>query len=96
MRRDDSGSKFANYDERVLQVVGARARASSLGRNEAALVRSGAPPSEKIDMLPAPALRAPADDQVAFDAAVELSWAPVADAAGYWLEVAARSRASSA
>ena len=88
VRRDATGSKFANYDERVLQ-ISAQGESVSLGRNEAALVRSGAPPSDKIDMLPALALRAPADDQVAFDAAVELGWAPVEGAAGYWLEVAA-------
>jgi FecR protein/Glucodextranase, domain B len=87
VRRDVSGSKFANYDERLLQ-VSAQGESVSLGRNEAALVRSGAAPSEKIDVLAAPALRAPGDDQVAFDAELQLSWATVADAAGYWLEVA--------
>jgi hypothetical protein len=60
----------------------------TLGRNEATLVRRGAAPSDKIDILPAAALAAPQDDQVAFDAAVEMSWASVPDAAGYWLEVA--------
>ena len=59
-----------------------------LGRNEATLVRSGAPPSDKIDILPPPALLAPQDDEVAFNAAVELAWSPVTDAAGYWVEVA--------
>ena len=68
--------------------MSAQGESVSLGRNEATLVRSGAPPSAKIDILPAPALAAPQDDQVAFDAAVAMSWAGVADAAGYWLEVA--------
>ena len=87
VRRDVSGSKFANYDERLLQ-VSAQGESVSLGRNEAALVRSGAPPSDKIDVLPAPALSAPGDDTVAFAADLQLSWTTVADAAGYWLEVA--------
>ena len=87
VRRDDSGSKFTNYDERVLQ-VSAQGESVDLGRNEATLVRSGAPPSDKIDILPPPALLAPQDDAVAFNAAVELAWSPVADAAGYWVEVA--------
>ena len=55
--------------------VSAQGESVSLGRNEATLVRNGAPPSEKIDILPAAALAAPQDDQVAFDADVELSWA---------------------
>ena len=87
VRRDDAGSKFANFDERAL-AVSAQGESVSLGRNEATLVRNGAPPSEKIDILPAATLAAPQDDQVAFDAAVEMSWASLADAAGYWLEVA--------
>jgi hypothetical protein len=87
VRRDDSGSKFTNYDEGVLQ-VSAQGESVDLGRNEATLVRSGAPPSDKIEVLPPPALLAPQDDAVAFNAAVELAWSPVSDAAGYWVEVA--------
>jgi hypothetical protein len=87
VRRDTSGSKFTNYDEGILQ-VSSQGESVDLGRNEATLVRTGAPPSDKIDVLPAPALEAPLDDEVAFNAAVELAWSPVTDAAGYWLEVA--------
>ena len=87
VRRDTSGSKFTNYDEGSLQ-VSAQGESVDLGRNEATLVRSGAPPSDKIDILPAPALVAPQDDEMAFNAGVELSWGAVGDAAGYWLEVA--------
>jgi FecR protein/Glucodextranase, domain B len=87
VRRDVAGSKFANFDEGPL-AVSAQGESVSLGRNEATLVRSGAPPSEKIDILPAATLAAPQDDQVAFDAAVEMSWSSLPDAAGYWLEVA--------
>jgi hypothetical protein len=87
VRRDTSGSKFTNYDEGILQ-VSAQGESVDLGRNEATLVRTGAAPSDKIDILPAPALQAPLDDQVAFNAAVDLVWSPVPDAAGYWLEVA--------
>ncbi len=87
VRHDTSGSKFANYDDRALE-LSAQGESVTLGRNQAAVVRSGAPPSPKVDVLPAPALAGPADDQVAFDARVKLSWASVPDAAGYWLEVA--------
>jgi hypothetical protein len=87
VRRDTSGSKFTNYDEGLLE-VSAQGESVDLGRNEATLVRSGAPPTPKIDVLPPPALLGPPDDQVAFNAAAELTWAAVADAAGYWLEVA--------
>jgi hypothetical protein len=87
VRRDTSGSKFTNYDEGSLQ-VSAQGASVDLGRNEATLVRSGAPPSDKIDVLPPPALVAPRDDEMAFNAGVELSWGAVGDAAGYWLELA--------
>jgi hypothetical protein len=87
VRHDTSGSKFANYDDRALE-VSARGQSVTLGRDQATLVRSGQAPSPKMDVLPAPALSAPGDDQVAFDARVKLSWASVPEAAGYWLEVA--------
>ncbi len=60
----------------------------TLGRDQATLVRSGEAPSPTIDVLASPALTAPQDDQVAFDASVALSWSGVSEAAGYWLEVA--------
>jgi hypothetical protein len=87
VRHDDSGSKFANYDDRSLE-VSAQGESVTLGRDQATLVRSGQAPSPKVDVLPAPALTGPGDDQVAFDARVRLSWASVPEAAGYWLEVA--------
>ncbi len=87
VRHDDSGSKFANYDDRALE-VSAKGESVTLGRDQATLVRSGQAPSPKIDVLPAPALSGPQDDQVAFDAKVKLGWSGVPDAAGYWLEVA--------
>jgi hypothetical protein len=87
VRHDNSGSKFANYDDRSLE-VSAKGQSVTLGRDQATLVRSGEAPSPKIDVLPAPALAGPADDQVAFDAKVQLSWSSVPNAAGYWLEVA--------
>jgi hypothetical protein len=88
VRHDTSGSKFANYDDRSLQ-VSARGESVTLGRDQATLVRNGQAPSPKLDVLPAPALTGPGDDQVAFDARVGLSWASVPEGAGYWLEVAA-------
>jgi hypothetical protein len=87
VRRDNSGSKFTNYDERVLQVA-AQGESVSLGENEGTLVRTGEPPNPKMDLLVAPGLIAPVDDVVTFTADVDLSWAAVPEAAGYWLEVA--------
>jgi hypothetical protein len=87
VRHDTSGSKFANYDDRSLQ-VSAQGESVTLGRDQATLVRSGEAPTPTIDVLPSPALAGPQDDAVAFDASVALSWSGVPDAAGYWLEVA--------
>jgi hypothetical protein len=39
-------------------------------------------------VLTSPALTAPQDDAVAYNADLQLSWGPVQDAAGYWVEVA--------
>jgi hypothetical protein len=86
VRRDQTGSKFTNYDDGVLEVA-AQGQSVSLGRNEGAVVRSGAAPSDKVAVLDRPELLRPADDSVAFNAAIELAWTPTADAAGYWVEV---------
>jgi len=87
VRHDDTGSKFANYDERTLQVA-AEGESVTLGKNEGTVVRSGLAPSAKMDVLIGPELAAPEDDAVAYRADLQLQWAPVGDAAGYWVEVA--------
>ncbi len=88
VRHDATGSKFANYDERALRVA-AQGESVTLGKNEGTLVRTGQAPSEKMDVLVSPVLAAPQDDAVAYRADLELQWASVDDAAGYWVEVAA-------
>jgi hypothetical protein len=87
VRRDASGAKFTNYDDRALDVA-ARGAEVTLGRNEGTLVRTGQAPSGKIGVLPATRLEAPADDGQAPEPSVELSWASLSDANGYWLELA--------
>lgn len=87
VRRDASGAKFTNYDDRTLDVA-ANGAAVTLGRNEGTLVRTGQAPSGKIGVLPATRLTAPADDGETPSPDVELGWAPLADADGYWLELA--------
>ncbi len=87
VRRDDSGAKFTNYDDRALGVE-ANGDVVTLGRNEGTLVRSGQAPSDKVSVLAATALLAPADNSQAFDSQVALSWAVLPGAAGYWLELA--------
>ncbi len=71
VRHDVSGSKFANYDERTLQVA-AQGESVTLGKNEGTVVRSGRAPSEKMEVLGSPTLTAPQDDAVAYNADLEL------------------------
>lgn len=87
VRRDASGAKFTNYDDRALHVA-ANGAAVSLGRNEGTLVRAGKAPSGKIGVLPATRLATPADDSESSSPDVDLGWAPLGDANGYWLELA--------
>ena len=87
VRRDTSGAKFANYDDAVLRVA-ANGSEVDLGRNEAALVRTGQAPSEKVGILAAATLIAPADNSQTVTTDVGLRWAAVQDAVGYWLELA--------
>lgn len=87
VRHDDSGSKFANYDDGLLRVA-AKGAEVALGRNEATLVRSGEQPGDKVGLRAAAVLVAPADNAETVAAEVDLRWEPVEDAAGYWLELA--------
>ncbi len=89
MRRDDTGSKFTNYDVEGVLTVSANGGSVALGENEGTLVRRGRPPSPKLAVLTAPNLASPADDEIIFVADVPLAWEVVDGAAGYWLEVAA-------
>ncbi len=85
---DDKGSKFANYDEGTLRVA-AQGDSITLGKNEGTVVRAGQAPSAKVDIPLGPTLLAPPDDAVTYDEQLALQWTGVADAAGYWVEVAA-------
>ena len=87
VRQDVSGAKFTNYDDDRVEIA-ARGDRVSLGRNEGVVIRSGEQPREKIDLLGTPALSAPDDDGLVYNETAELSWEPVDDAAGYWIEVA--------
>ncbi len=87
VRSDQTGAKFTNYDDGSLRVA-ANGTEVTLGRNEGTLVRSGQAPTEKVGILGAVALEAPADDSQTFSADATLRWAPVAGAEGYWLELA--------
>jgi hypothetical protein len=87
VRRDETGAKFTNYDDGVLQVA-AHGGEVALGRNEGTLVRSGRAPSGKIGVLGAVELEEPADNSQAFSAEVPLAWNPLPDSTGYWLELA--------
>jgi hypothetical protein len=84
---DRRGAKFTNYDTGVMTIA-AQGESVTLGRNEGAVVRPGQAPAGKVEVLPSPALLGPDDDALVVTATVELRWAPVADAAGYWLEIA--------
>jgi hypothetical protein len=87
VRHDARGSKFTNFDERNLRIA-AKGESRDLGQNEAAVVRKGQKPSEKIKVVGAPDLSGPDDDSVAFTATVDLDWQPVEEAVGYWVEIA--------
>lgn len=68
--------------------MAAQGRSVTLGRNEATPVRTGQAPAAKRPILPAPALLMPPDDGVTLAGGPGLVWAPIEEAAGYWLEVA--------
>ncbi len=87
VRQDVSGAKFTNYDDRRVEIA-ARGDRVDLGRNEGVVIRSGEAPRKKVELLSSPDLLAPADDGEVYNRMADLSWSPVKDAAGYWLEVA--------
>ncbi len=84
---DDEGAKFTNYDDKTVAVA-ANGETVTLGKNQGTVVDVGHTPHEKIDVLPPPAQLGPADEGVVYVETPELTWAPVDDSAGYWLEVA--------
>jgi hypothetical protein len=86
VERDRRGAKFTNYDDATLEVA-ARGASVELGRNEGTVVRTGEAPSDKVAVLPGPALLAPDDNGTIFNAASGLSWSGVGEATGYWLEI---------
>jgi hypothetical protein len=85
--KDENSAKFANFDERTLDVTSA-GETVTLGKNEGTLVKNREKPGGVVTLLPSPPLLAPADDELAYRDSLDLGWGAIDEAAGYWLEVA--------
>lgn len=79
-------AKFANYDDRTVEVAAAGGSVT-LGRNEGTIVDRGEKPRDKLAVLPAPTLSAPANGGIVYVTTPVLDWSPIGDAAGYWIEI---------
>ncbi len=90
---DQSGAKFTNYDDKNVRVL-AQGETVNLGRNEGTVIRGGTIPQQKIPVLASPNLVAPGDDQTVYRKTTEFAWSTTADAAGYWIEIAADQKFS--
>jgi hypothetical protein len=84
---DHGGAKFTNYDDRPVAVA-AHGETMTLGRNEGTVVEPGRRPKAKQELLAEPTLTSPPDDRLVYGTDVEFAWAEVAEAEGYWLELA--------
>lgn len=87
----EEGAKFTNYDDEPVRIT-AGGEAVVLRENEGAVVGGDESAMRKLDVLRAPQPLAPAEDRPAIAGQVRLRWSAVADAAGYWLEIAHDSR----
>jgi hypothetical protein len=85
---DNSGAKFTNYDDRPVAVA-TGSETVTLGRNEGLVLSAKGEAGEKHDVLEAPRLSAPANDDIAYDTSVDLAWGQPEGAGGYWLEIGA-------
>jgi Glucodextranase, domain B/FecR protein len=84
---DARNAKFTNYDDREVSVA-ANGETVTLGRNEGTVVARGERPAGNVALLPSPAPTLPADESLVYESTPELAWLPVAESAGYWLEIA--------
>lgn len=87
IKTDETGARFANYDEAEL-VVGSGAQAVSLGEGEGAVVDAQGD-AQVTEVLDRPTLLTPVDEGPVYGRTAALTWEPKDAAAGYWLEVAA-------
>jgi hypothetical protein len=85
--QDAAGAKFSNFDVKPVAIVSG-GDTLVLGRNEGAVVRPGAAPDDKVDVIGRVALRTPADNAVIFGRAVQLGWEEIEGGRAYWVEVA--------
>jgi hypothetical protein len=84
---DKEGAKFTNYDVGAVE-VSALGKTVTLGPNEGTIVTPGSTPRDKLAVLRAPSLSEPRDEAIVYRTAPQLAWAAVAEAAGYWIEIA--------
>ena len=86
--QDTTGAKFANYDDGLVEVT-ALGKTVALNRNEGTIVSPGTTPRDKLAVLEAPALAGPRNEATVYTGKPQLTWAAVANANGYWIEIAA-------
>ena len=84
----DAGAKFTNYDDRPVAIA-TRDETVVLGRNEGLVLSAKGKAGEKRDVLGAPSLSTPANDDIAYNTAVDLAWSGPEGTGGYWIEIGA-------
>ena len=79
-------AKFANYDDKPVSVA-ANGETVTLGLNQGTIVNSGEKPTDAQAVLPPPVPSAPTNEGPVYVGTPELAWSPVAQSAGYWVEL---------
>lgn len=85
IKNDQRGARFVNYDGPELEIRQGR-ETIMVGTNEGVVLASAG--AQRADVLGPVTLASPASEAVAFAGQADLSWAVLADARTYWLEVA--------
>jgi uncharacterized protein YfaP (DUF2135 family) len=90
VQKGQGTTRFANYNGKL--AVKAGGAEVVLKENQGTLVKPNAQPQAPKDLLPAPDKLNPGDYAVFYKDGLRLSWSPVENASGYWLEIAADSQ----
>ncbi|WP_406648051.1 FecR domain-containing protein [Aliisedimentitalea scapharcae] len=85
IKNDQKGARFVNYDGPDLAIQQGK-NTIMVGANEGVVLSGG--DAKRADVLGAVDLTRPAAEAIAYAGQVDLAWAVVQDAKGYWLEVA--------
>ncbi len=86
LKKEEKSTKIANYDGEIS--INSKGKSVVIKENQGSTVSDNGGVTDPKDLIPAPALSAPADKERLLADSIRFTWSPSAGARHYWFEIA--------